>query len=355
MIKVLLVEDSPVTLVVLKRMLARSPEIEVVATATNGRDGLELLQRIEVDVICTDLHMPVMDGLEFTREVMARRPKPILLVSVSASECSQNAFAVLEAGAVDLYLKPTVSADVGIEKLAAEFIQKVKILSGVRVFKRNGTVHSSSLVTNTKSSTVPGPLSVDSLKIITIGSSTGGPQALQTILGALPEDFSLPILCVQHINEGFLHGLIDWLSALCKIKVEIARPGGLPQPGTAYFPQEGRHLEIDAKGKMVISTAPPVGGHCPSVTVTMTSVARYYGKSSLGVLLTGMGRDGAEGLLEIKRSGGMTIAQDEASSVVFGMPKVAIGLGAASYILPLNEIGSTLATLGRSLQKRGSS
>lgn len=338
MIRVLLVDDSPVAIVVLKRMLSKSPEIEVVGTASNGREALNLIPQIRPDVICTDLHMPVMNGLELTREVMATHPLPILLVSVSACESSLSAYEVLEAGAVDLFLKPSASFELDYARLAPELITKIRILSGVRVFRRPGhaPVHAVSPVIHQLSNTIRIPESP--VRIIVIGASTGGPQALQTILSQLPADFPVPIICIQHINDGFLQGLVDWLSSQCKLKIEIAKSGVTPRPGTVYFPQEGTHLKIDGKGRLALSSEPPLDGHRPSITITMKSAAAYYEESAFCVLLTGMGKDGAEGLLDVKKAGGITVVQDEASSIVFGMPKAAIEMGAAEYIAPLKEI-----------------
>jgi len=288
--------------------------------------------------------MPVMGGLEFTKEVMANHPKPILLVSISANGSSKNAFEVLEAGAVDLYLKPAANAESGFDKHASEFIQKIKILAGVRVFKRPRTASAAVVPPVIKQQKTNVIFPNITIRMVTIGASTGGPQALQAILSTLPENFPLPILCVQHINEGFLGGLVDWLSSQCRIKIEIATPGLFPLPGTVYFPQERAHLKIDDKGRLAIEPGQPMDGHLPSVTVTMRSVAQYYGKSAMGILLTGMGKDGAEGLLDIRKTGGITLVQDENSCIVFGMPKVAIEIGAAGYVLPLNEIGPSIMT-----------
>jgi two-component system chemotaxis response regulator CheB len=339
MIRVLLVDDSPLAITVIKRMLLKSPEIEVVGTAGNGREALNLIPLVTPDIICTDLHMPKMDGLELTKEIMRRRPLPILLVSISGRKESHSAFEVLEAGALDIFLKPGADDDSEREKAGAELIRKIKILSAVHVFRRNepGTASWSTEFG------LPAELSIvhpkTRLRIIVIGASTGGPQALQTILSSLPANFPLPIVCVQHISEGFLQGLVDWLGSLCGMKVEIAEAGAFPRGGTIYFPREGHHLKIDGQGMFKISSEPPLDGHRPSVTVTMKAVAEYYKDSALGVLLTGMGKDGAEGLLAVKKAGGMTVAQDEESSIVFGMPKQAIELGAASYIAALDNIG----------------
>ena len=370
-IKVLIVEDSPVVTLILKRIFATSPEIEVVGTAINGLEGLELIPQVQPNVICTDLHMARMNGLEFTREVMSKYPRPILVISASVQpEDTYNVFQLLDAGAVDVFPKPRAQSSQDYESIKQELISKIKILSGVAVFtlrRRNREtgeeannyacrapglhtkvggkqIEPNKLFTapsfNFPTTPSPQPYSVS--KILAIGASTGGPQALHAILGQLPSNFATPVICVQHISEGFLQGLVDWLASVSKLPVKIAKIGDLPQPGIIYFPPEGRHLEISSQGRFVYSSLPPLSGHRPSVTVTFNSVAKFYGKAAVGILLTGMGRDGADGLLAIAQAGGITIAQDEATSVVFGMPKEAIALGAAQYILPVSEIAPYL-------------
>lgn len=370
-IRVLLVEDSPVALVILKRILATSPDIEVVGTASHGREALELIPKLQPQVICTDYHMPQMNGLEFTEEVMMRFPRPILVISASVqAEDTQTIFKMLNAGAVDVFPKPRSPSIEEYELLKQELISKIKILSGVTVFTRHRRSTNSNITkpvvdrtTRTTESnrqtvkletkttiSVSQPPKINSSfqnnfskpKIVSIGASTGGPQALNNILSQLPINFPLPILCVQHISEGFLQGLVDWLGSECQMPVKIAKFGEIPQPGVIYFPPEGRHLELDSFGKFLCTNSPPVSGHRPSVTVTFASVAKCYGAANIAVLLTGMGRDGADGMLAIAQAGGITIAQNEASCVVFGMPKEAIALGAAKHILPVNEIASML-------------
>ncbi|HEY9738610.1 MAG TPA: CheB methylesterase domain-containing protein, partial [Trichocoleus sp.] len=188
-------------------------------------------------------------------------------------------------------------------------------------------------------------LDIRAPRIIAIGASTGGPNALHTLLRALPLTLPVPVLCVQHISEGFLPGLIDWLRRECRLPIVIAQAGQIPQSGTVYFAPEDRHLEIDASGRLACTPPPPVDGHCPSATVLFKSVAAFYRRSSIGVLLTGMGRDGANGLLAIAQAGGLTLAQDEATCVVFGMPKEAIALGAAQHVLPVQKIGPHIASV----------
>lgn len=369
-ITVLIVEDSPVAVIILKRILATAPMIQVVGVARTGLEALELIPQTQPQVICTDLHMPAMDGLTFTREVMARCPTPILVISASVqAEDTTNVFELLEAGAVDVFPKPTTGLAADYERLAQDLISKIKVLAGVKVFTRHRRAAATPLVPHRVSSlsrasvttpppapaplfpqfmvkTPPAPQKVKTaarvIKVIAIGASTGGPQALHTILSELPAQLPVPVICVQHISDGFLQGLVNWLGYESKLPVKIAQAGEVPQAGTIYFPPERHHLELDIQGRFVYSTAPAVGGHRPSVTVTFNSVARFYGANAAGVLLTGMGRDGADGMQTLFQKGSLTIAQDESSCVVFGMPKEAIALGAAQYVLSIQAIAPFL-------------
>ena len=346
--RVLLVEDSTVDLEILKMLLASSPEINVVGTARNGKEALQLIPQVQPAVICTDLHMKDMDGLEFTKQVMAKYPRPILVISISVQkEDTHNILQLLSAGAVDVFPKPGSRLASDYERVKLDLISKIKILSGVTVFTKPqqqstttvGNHLSCQPSTAEQLINIPAPI-----RVVTIGASTGGPQALQTILAQLPLNFPVPLICTQHISEGFLQGLIDWLASECRLKIKIATVSESPLAGTIYFAPERSHLELDAQGTFIYSMSPPIDGHRPSVNVTFKSVANFYGKATAGILLTGMGRDGAEGMLAIARAGGITIAQDEKSSVVFGMPKEAIALGAAQHILPTHQIAPLLLT-----------
>ena len=343
-IRVLLVDDSPIAITLLKRMLYTSPEIQVVGTARNGKEALELIPQLKPTVICTDLHMPVMDGFELTKRVMEEYPTPILVVSVSVQKDRvHNIFRLLEAGAVDVFPKPRTGLDSDYERLTQELIQKIKVLSGVLVFRKE------------RKEPVPvrkmqPKIEEMSFRIAVIGASTGGPQALQTILTQLPYNFPLPVICIQHISKGFMTGLVDWLIPQCKIKIKFAQSGELPIPGTVYFAPEETHLIVDNKGRLMAFAEPSPNGFRPSITVTMKSVADAYGSKAIGILLTGMGKDGAEGMMAIARAGGITVVQDEESSVVFGMPKAAIELGAARYVLSPNDIAGMLVQLRKGIK-----
>lgn len=349
-IRVLLVDDSPIAIEIMRRMLAPAPDILVVGAATDGVEALELMPLLRPDVIVTDLHMPKMDGLELIREVMARHPLPILVQSISLQpEQKHNIFQMLQAGALDILAKPRGGVDQNFGVTANDLITKIRILSGVKVIKKHLTARIAA--------TAPTPPSLagcvtSAPRIIGIGASTGGPQALEQVLGQLPADFPLPLLCVQHIAEGFMQGLVKWLDGCCHIRVRTADNGGKPLAGIAYFPPDNRHLEIDEAGAFRCSNALPFSGHRPSVDVAFSSLARCYGAATVGVLLTGMGQDGALGLLDMMRAGAVTIAQDEASSVVFGMPKCAVELGAAKLVLPLVQIAPMLNRLAREITSR---
>jgi two-component system chemotaxis response regulator CheB len=340
-IRVLLVEDSQVTLVILRRILNSSLQIQVVGEARTGLEALELIPKVQPDVICTDLHMPKMDGLEFTSEVMALYPRPILVISSWVQEeDSPHVFQLLKAGALDIFPKPSAGLTTEDKLLNQELINKIQILSGVKVFKKKRKSPSPVKSLETFSSK-----SYSKPEIVAIGASTGGPQAIYEVFAQLPSNFPVPVICIQHICVGFLQGFIDWLSSSCRLPIQIAKPGDKPQPGMIYFPPEQQHLELDDRGRFICSNSPRLDGHRPSVTVTFKSVAKFYGGATVGILLTGMGRDGAEGMQCIAQAGGLTIAQDEATSVIFGMPKEAIDLGAAKLILPIHAIAPRLLAL----------
>ena len=378
-IRVFLVDDSPLALVMLKRMIATSPSLEVVGTAHSGREALEQFERTRPEVICTDYLMPDMDGLALIQRTMEVFPRPILVISSTVDPAERHkAFPLLAAGAVDVVTKP--SGAESFEQSAAELVQKIKLVSGVAVISRRApnagmaktdlakTVFKSTdvarppLTTPSRAAVREGdsaakiqsdpltpcrfPIRQNNLiRLVAVGASTGGPQVLQSIFSSLPANFACPILCVQHISPGFLRGLVEWLASQCRLQIKIASNGELALPGTVYFPTENTHLEVDRQGHLVTSHAPPVDGHRPSATATFESVARCYGHSALGVLLTGMGSDGASGLESIARAGGTTLEQDEASSVVFGMPKQAILRGAAQLVLTPTEITRALIRL----------
>lgn len=357
-IRVLLVEDSEIATRLLQRAIESTGMLKVVGTAKTGVEGLELLETTQPDVICTDLHMPRMNGLEFTRQVMIQSPRPILVISNSVrDEDRRTVFELLEAGAVDVFPKPVMSSPEHYAQVATQLVAKIKVLAGVKVFKLRRSRLDAMAAAGASPIVVPPaigqgqPAELVGGAIGAIGASTGGPQALRDILSQLPAHFPLPLVCVQHISLGFLRGLVDWLGMNCALPIQIAHAGQRPQPGVVYFPPESRQLEFDAQGRFITFRTDAVEGHCPSVTVTFRSIARVFGARSVGILLTGMGVDGALGLQELLQAGGWTIAQDESTSVVFGMPRAAIELGAAKQVLPLSAIAPTLVDRGLQLAR----
>jgi two-component system chemotaxis response regulator CheB len=361
-IKVIIVEDTPVVSLALKKILKTSPDIEVVGSAVNGAEGFKLTQELNPDLVMTDLNMPVMNGLEMTKKIMAEIPKPILVVSDAVGEGHENnVFHLLQAGALDVYPKP--KGGVGdFATIGEELIKKVKVLSGVVVFRKRDL--SSSLNTQsvtsepTKSETSsgfvsPSPPTIQysgssssnsSIKLVAIGASTGGPPAFQQILPQFPSNFHLPILCIQHISAGFIENMVSWLGSCTNLKVKLMEDYEQAKPGFIYFPKEDSHMIINRDLTLTSNKNPPHKGHRPAVNETFASIANQLGDKCIAALLTGMGDDGAEGMKAIKMAGGYTIGQDEASSVVYGMPRVAFEIGGCSEQLPLDKIVPRIIT-----------
>lgn len=339
-IRVLLVDDSPTAQVLLGRMLQGVPDIRLVGTVSNGQEALAAVERLDPHVVLTDLYMPVMDGLELTRRLMATSPRPILAVSVAVREPdSPQAFRLLEAGAVDLFPKPATGTPEEFEARRLELIRKIRILSGVRVFRKKGGLG------------VPPPRLPaggglpEKAGLVVLGASTGGPQALGDLLSQLPADFGVPVVCVQHISTGFLQGLLDWLRGRCPLEMRRVAAPERPRPGVVYFPEEDRHLRVDAGGMLVPTGEPALGGHRPSITLTMQSAAARFRERTVAGLLTGMGEDGVEGLEAVFRAGGFTLAQDPASCVVYGMPARAVERGVVHRSMAPGDMGRLLARL----------
>ncbi len=335
-IKVILVEDSLIALELLQRLLRDNPEVEIVGTARNGREALDLIPRVNPQVICTDLHMAPIDGLELTKEVMAKFPRPILVISNSVQEDdTKNIFGLLQAGAVDIFPKPTSGDYTEYEQVKHRLLAKIKMLAQVTVKPRI-------LIPNSQSERSGSRDRTDTLRAIAIGASTGGPQAIHKIITSLPQNFPVPIICAQHIGDGFLTGLVNWLKEDSELIVKIAQMGEIPAPRTVYFAPERAHLEFDAQGKFIYSNFTTATGTCPSIDTLFKSVARIYGSASASILLTGMGTDGVIGTEAIAAAGGITIAQDEHSCLIFGMSKLAISAGKVGHVLGLPEIAPFL-------------
>jgi two-component system, chemotaxis family, protein-glutamate methylesterase/glutaminase len=337
MIRVLVAEDSVTTRELLVEMLRSDPEIEVVGEAKDGLEAIEMTRRLRPNVVTMDIRMPRLDGLEATKQIMISLPTPIVIVSGSLEvrdvEVSMHA---LRAGALTLLAKPAGPSSPEFEKEKREFVETVKAMSQVKVVRRWRDRQPAEPRAGRPA--LGGPR----VRVVAIAASTGGPAALQQTFSALEGDFPVPILVVQHIARGFVEGLASWLSAVCPLRVKVAEEGEPLSPRTAYLAPDERHLGVSTQASVSLSRTPSGAGFCPSATFLFESVARVFGASALAVVLTGMGQDGLDGLLAVRSAGGRIIAQDEATSVVFGMPGVAVEAGLADWVLPLPEIAPRL-------------
>lgn len=341
-IRVMLVEDSPTERFLIQRLFALASDMVVVATAVNGREALDRMPSVDPDIICTDYHMPVMDGLEFIRQARQRSSCPIVVFSVAVQADQQrNIFRLLAAGAIDVLPKP-VGSMAGMDHAEGRvLLEKIRAIARSPQARRPAASGASA---PRPPAPLPAPGSARA-DIVAIGASTGGPQALQRLLSQLPAGFAAPLVVVQHISEGFLEGMLSWLQAVTRIRLSVATPSTVLEPGHAYFAPYNQHMLVTGQGRLRFTGAQPGDLHCPGVDPLMHSVAQVYGARAAGVLLTGMGRDGAQGLRAMRDAGATTIAQDEASCVIFGMPAVAISLGAATHTMPPEEMADTLARL----------
>lgn len=343
MIKVLIAEDSKVVQEFLVHILTSDPSIQVVGIANNGEEAIEAAKKKRPDVITMDIHMPKVDGFEATQAIMEAAPTPIVIVtgSLRAKELASS-FHAMEAGALAVVLRPPGIGHPEHETAAGELIRTVKLMSEIRVVKRHPTVKRRALPPTAKMEVRKTNVQIQA---IAIGASTGGPPVLQQILSGLPQDLSVPVLMVQHIASGFTKGFVEWLSSTSRFPVHIASHGEYPLPGHGYISPDGFHLGIGNGPRIVLSDHAPENGLRPSVAYLFRSVAQTLGPRAAGVLLTGMGRDGAAELKEMKDRGAVTIVQDEESSIIFGMPGEAVALNAHTYILPPGKIASLLRTL----------
>lgn len=343
-IRVLVVEDSLTVRRRLVEVLSSDPELMVVGEAEDGRRGIELCQRIRPDVVTLDMMMPVMTGVAAAEYIMAYCPTPILVVSASTNRGELfRTYDALAAGAIDVLDKPVGTEPDG--EWEERLRRTVKLVSKIKVITHP---RARLALSRPGAPSVPSVESVGRTSLVAIGGSTGSPGAIVEILRRLPPDFPHAILLVVHINEPFGAAFAEWLDGLSPVRVRYACDGErLSERGraTVLMAPPGRHLVVE-RGALRLENGPERHSCKPSVDVLFESVARDSGADALACLLTGMGRDGAQGLLSIRRAGGATIAQDEATSVVFGMPREAILLGAAQRVLPIHEIGAAIAARG---------
>lgn len=348
MIKVLLVEDSRVAQALMMHVLTSDPEIQVVGVVNNGEDALEAVIQHHPDIVTMDIHMPKMNGFEATRTIMESHPVPIVIVSGSENVKEVAiTFRALEAGALAILAKPPAVTHPHYEATAKELLQIVKLMSEVKVVRRWSRLAAAPSATANNKAEVP--KSGGEIRLVAIGASTGGPPVLQSILSGLPKDFPVPVLVVQHIASGFVQGFVEWLSASCRMPIRIPVNGESLRASHIYVAPDNFHLGVNADYKIALSAGENENGLRPSVSFLFRSVAQTFGARAVGVLLTGMGKDGAEGLRLMKEQGAITIVQDEESSVIFGMPGEAVKLNAAKYVLPPERIAPMLISLTKQI------
>jgi two-component system, chemotaxis family, protein-glutamate methylesterase/glutaminase len=343
-IRVLTVDDSALMRQVLATLLSKDPDIEVIGSAPDPYIAREKIKALNPDVITLDVEMPKMDGLTFLEKLMRGRPMPVVMVSSLTEAGCQTTLRALELGAVDFIAKPKIDLREGMEEVAQDLIAKVKAAAQAKVRSKGVGVSG----TGGKGVAIPlapgGAMIKTTDTIIAIGASTGGTEAVKDVLMALPPNIP-PILITQHMPEHFTKTWANRLNSLCRIAVKEAEDGDSVLPGHALVAPGSYHMTLVRSGARYtvrINQEPPVNRHRPSVDVTFASVAQYAGANAVGVILTGMGGDGAKEMLTMKQAGAFTIAQDEASCVVFGMPKEAIKMGGVDKILPLSEIPAAI-------------
>lgn len=340
MIRVVVADDSAVVREHLRLLLASDPTLRVVGVAADGETAVELTERLRPDVLVMDVHMPRLDGHEATRRIMTRTPVPIVLVSADPrNTASDRVFEALRAGALAVVATPRV----GNTEEEAGLRRVVRLMSEVKVVRRWTTGERAA--TSTPVAREPFAARREPVALVAIGASTGGPPVLCEVLSALREYASCPILVVQHIAPEFTAGLADWLGRASGLQVRVASPGEQARAGVVHVAPPGRQFGISGDGRLQVANGAAVDGFAPSATHLLRSAARAYGPAVVGIVLTGMGRDGGAGLLELRNSGGVTIAQDEATSVVFGMPGEAVRLNAAQHVLPPRRIALLLRRL----------
>ncbi len=325
-----IVNDVRMAAEVLRRIVGGVDGWEVAWIAVNGEEAVRRCAEMKPDVVLMDLVMPVMDGVEATRRIMQTNPCPILIVTATVSGHSEMVYEALGHGAVDAVATPTIGAGGGAEALIKK-IRQVGLLTGAPAVP--AAVAEPETKTEPKRADTP---------MVAIGASTGGPNAVREILSELPEEFPAAVVVVQHVDEQFAGGLAGWLDKNCSLPVHLARGGDRPTAGHVYLAATNGHLSVSESGRFFYSQEPANLLYRPSVDVFFESLARHWRGPLVGVLLTGMGRDGAAGLLALRRAGHPTITQDQATSVVYGMPKAAAEIGAAERVLPVDAIAGAV-------------
>lgn len=343
-IRVLVVDDSAFMRKLIMEIINGDPELEVAGYARNGKDALDKLAKLEVDVITLDVEMPVMDGLETLHHIMENRPLPVVMLSSRTRQGSETTMQALALGAVDFISKPSgpISPDLG--TIAAEITEKIRLAATARLTvadtrKRPRTAKPPVLPTFSS------PPSGAAEKLVIIGSSTGGPKALEGVFASIPVNLPAGIVVVQHMPKEFTRSFAERLNSLFPFPVKEASNGDLVENGKVLIAPGDYHLTITGDRRVKLNQDERVMFLRPAIDVTMERLPSVYGKKILGVILTGMGRDGAKGMADIKKAGGITIAQDRSTSTIYSMPRAVTEEGNADYILPLDQIGRVITEL----------
>ena len=351
-IRVLIVDDSPFMRRAISSFFDDVDDIKVVGMAKNGEEGIWQIQELKPDIVTMDIEMPVMDGLTALKIIMEKHPLPVIMLSSLTEDGAKETLDALDIGAADYIPKNLSNVSLNILKLKDDLVYKIRAITAKKYFFRKTEKHEAEPKTN-KIKPERSPIESSCIRknggkidIVAIGSSTGGPKALQDVIPKIPGDFSVPIILVQHMPKAFTGSFAERLSSLSRIKVLEASGGEIIKPGNAYLSPGDKHLtlvkDLREGYKISLSTEPEDLINRPSVSVMMESVAKLYPGRALGVILTGMGSDGLTGMKKIKESGGRTIAQDEATCVVYGMPKAVIDAGVADSILPIYKISDQI-------------
>jgi two-component system, chemotaxis family, protein-glutamate methylesterase/glutaminase len=339
-IRVLVVDDSAFMRTALSRMIASESGLEVVATACSGSEALDKIAALDPDVVTLDVEMPGLDGLQTLRCIMNQFPRPVIMVSAATEKDADNTFKALAAGAFDYVPKQLSPTSLDILHIRADLV--AKILAAAQSRKQRPDIVLARKPSGSSQSESPNRVSQCAPAIVALGTSTGGPKALQEILPLFPRDLSVPILIVQHMPPGFTAPFAQRLNTLCSLTVREATHGEAIQPGMAYIAPSGLHMSVervsDSRAVLCLNPQPEDSLHIPSVDVLMKSVAEAFRNLALGVILTGMGSDGAAGMQSIYRHGGRTIGQDEATCTVYGMPRACAELGILTCVVPLSQI-----------------
>ena len=340
-VRVLVAEDSSTTRDLLVSLCRSASGMEVVGEAANGLQAVEMTARLRPSVVVMDIHMPVMCGFEATKRIMVQAPTPIVIVTADSSARDvEVGLRAVQVGALTVLPKPPAPDDPAFQSSADRLVSTVRTLSDVKVVRRWSSHRSDN---GSRPMALPGE--APGVRIVSVAASTGGPAALYRLLERLPPDADAPVAVVQHIADGFAPGLVAWLGSGTPLPVKLAEDGEPLLAGTVYVAPDRRHLEVTAQRTVSLSQAPPVAGFRPSATALFRSVAASYGPSAAGVVLTGMGSDGLDGVRALREAGGRVLAQDEATSVVFGMPGVVVAAGLADFVAPVHELAVELTRL----------